>query len=69
LTSPRLARLRLDDGEVARMSVELKLLDRIEKSGALDLDGVGPTACSSQCRCGRAASVIGRTGVTPASAA
>ena len=40
----RLARLRLDDDEVARMSGELsKILDHVEKIGELDLEGVPPT--------------------------
>jgi aspartyl-tRNA(Asn)/glutamyl-tRNA(Gln) amidotransferase subunit C len=41
----RLARLRLDEEEVARMSRELStILDHIEKIGELDLDGVEPTS-------------------------
>ena len=41
----RLARLRLTDGEVERMSRELSgVLDHIEKIGELDLDGVEPTS-------------------------
>ena len=41
----RLARLRLTDEEVERMSGELStILDSIEKIGELDLDGVEPTA-------------------------
>jgi aspartyl-tRNA(Asn)/glutamyl-tRNA(Gln) amidotransferase subunit C len=41
----RLARLRLDDEEVERMSAELsKVLDHIEKISELDLDGVPPTS-------------------------
>src|SRR5207247_2799234 len=41
----RLARLRLDDAEVARMSGELStILDHIEKIGELDLDDVEPTS-------------------------
>ena len=41
----RLARLRLDDGEVERMSGELStILDHIEKINQLDLDGVEPTS-------------------------
>ena len=41
----RLARLRLDDDEVARMERELSsVLDHIERIGELDLDGVDPTA-------------------------
>src|SRR5205807_4437654 len=40
----RLARLRLSDEEVERMSSELsKVLDHIEKIGELDLEGVPPT--------------------------
>jgi aspartyl-tRNA(Asn)/glutamyl-tRNA(Gln) amidotransferase subunit C len=40
----RLARLQLDDGEVARMTGELsKILDHVEKIGELDLDGVPAT--------------------------
>jgi aspartyl-tRNA(Asn)/glutamyl-tRNA(Gln) amidotransferase subunit C len=41
----RLARLRLDAGEVERMSSELSsILDHIEKIEQLDLDGVEPTS-------------------------
>ena len=41
----RLARLRLDDDEVQRMSAELsKVLDHIEKISELDLEGVPPTS-------------------------
>jgi aspartyl-tRNA(Asn)/glutamyl-tRNA(Gln) amidotransferase subunit C len=41
----RLARLRLDDAEVERMSGELStILDHIEKIGELDLDEVEPTS-------------------------
>ena len=41
----RLARLRLSDEEVERMSSELSsILDHIEKIGELDLDGVAPTS-------------------------
>jgi aspartyl-tRNA(Asn)/glutamyl-tRNA(Gln) amidotransferase subunit C len=41
----RLARLRLDDAEVARMAGELSgILDHIEKIGELDLDDVEPTS-------------------------
>ena len=41
----RLARLRLTDEEVERMSRELsKVLDHIEKIGELDLEGVPPTS-------------------------
>jgi len=41
----RLARLELDEDEVARMSRELsKVLDHIEKISELDLDGVPPTS-------------------------
>jgi aspartyl-tRNA(Asn)/glutamyl-tRNA(Gln) amidotransferase subunit C len=41
----RLARLRLDDAEVERMSNELSsILGHIEKIGELDLDGVEPTS-------------------------
>jgi aspartyl-tRNA(Asn)/glutamyl-tRNA(Gln) amidotransferase subunit C len=41
----RLARLRLSEDEVERMSGELsKVLDYIEKIGELDLDGVPPTS-------------------------
>ncbi len=40
----RLARLRLADDEVERMSAELsQILDHIEKIGELDLEGVEPT--------------------------
>jgi aspartyl-tRNA(Asn)/glutamyl-tRNA(Gln) amidotransferase subunit C len=41
----RLARLRLDEEEVERMSRELStILDHIEKIEELDLDGVEPTS-------------------------
>ena len=41
----RLARLELNDDEVARMTGELSaILDHIEKISALDLDGVPPTS-------------------------
>jgi aspartyl-tRNA(Asn)/glutamyl-tRNA(Gln) amidotransferase subunit C len=41
----RLARLRLSDGEIARMSSELStVLDHIEKISELDLDDVAPTS-------------------------
>ncbi len=41
----RLARLRLTDDEVERMSSELStILDHIEKINELDLDGVEPTS-------------------------
>ena len=41
----RLARLRLADEEVARMSSELSsILDHIEKIGELDLEDVEPTS-------------------------
>ena len=41
----RLARLRLTDDEVTRMSSELStILDHIEKINELDLDGVEPTS-------------------------
>jgi aspartyl-tRNA(Asn)/glutamyl-tRNA(Gln) amidotransferase subunit C len=41
----RLARLKLTDEEVERMSSELSaVLDHIEKIGELDLDGVEPTS-------------------------
>jgi aspartyl-tRNA(Asn)/glutamyl-tRNA(Gln) amidotransferase subunit C len=41
----RLARLRLDEGEVERMSSELStILDHIETIEQLDLDGVDPTS-------------------------
>jgi aspartyl-tRNA(Asn)/glutamyl-tRNA(Gln) amidotransferase subunit C len=40
----RLARLRLDDEEVGRMSRELSgILEHVEAIAALDLDGVEPT--------------------------
>jgi aspartyl-tRNA(Asn)/glutamyl-tRNA(Gln) amidotransferase subunit C len=40
----KLARLELDDEEVARMATELsKVLDHIEMIGRLDLDDVPPT--------------------------
>ena len=41
----RLARLRLDEDEIERMSRELSsVLDHIEKISELDLDGVPPTS-------------------------
>ena len=41
----RLARLRLDEGEIDRMSSELSsVLDHIEKISELDLAGVEPTS-------------------------
>jgi aspartyl-tRNA(Asn)/glutamyl-tRNA(Gln) amidotransferase subunit C len=41
----RLARLRLGDDEVERMSTELSgVLDHIEKIEELDLEGVAPTS-------------------------
>ena len=41
----RLARLRLSDEEVERMSGELSaILDHVETIGELDLDGVPPTS-------------------------
>ena len=41
----RLARLRLSEPELERMSRELSsVLDHIEKIGELDLDGVEPTS-------------------------
>ena len=41
----RLARLRLEDDELDRMSRELSsVLDHIEKISELDLDGVPPTS-------------------------
>ncbi len=41
----RLARLRLSEDEVGRMSTELSsILDHIEKIGELDLDDVDPTS-------------------------
>jgi aspartyl-tRNA(Asn)/glutamyl-tRNA(Gln) amidotransferase subunit C len=41
----RLARLRLGDEEVERMSAELStILDHIEKIGELDLENVEPTS-------------------------
>lgn len=41
----KLARLRLTDDEVERMSGELStILDHIETIGELDLDGVAPTS-------------------------
>jgi len=40
----RLARLRLDDAEIERMSGELSgILDHVERISELDLDGVEPT--------------------------
>jgi aspartyl-tRNA(Asn)/glutamyl-tRNA(Gln) amidotransferase subunit C len=41
----RLARLRLTDDEIERMTGDLSsILDHIEKIGELDLDGVAPTS-------------------------
>ena len=41
----RLARLRLDDAEVERMSGELSgILDHVERISELDLEGVEPTS-------------------------
>lgn len=41
----RLARLRLDEGDIERMSSELStILDHIEKIEELDLEGVEPTS-------------------------
>ena len=41
----KLARLRLSDDEIERMSTELSgILDHIEKIEELDLDGVDPTS-------------------------
>jgi aspartyl-tRNA(Asn)/glutamyl-tRNA(Gln) amidotransferase subunit C len=41
----RLARLRLSEEEIERMTGELSsILDHIEKIGQLDLDGVDPTS-------------------------
>ncbi len=41
----RLARLRLEEEEIERMTGELStILDHIEKIGELDLDGVEPTS-------------------------
>lgn len=41
----RLARLRLDEDEIGRMSSELSsVLDHIEKISQLDLEGVEPTS-------------------------
>jgi len=41
----RLARLRLTDEEIERMTGDLSsILDHIEKIGELDLDGVEPTS-------------------------
>jgi aspartyl-tRNA(Asn)/glutamyl-tRNA(Gln) amidotransferase subunit C len=41
----RLARLRLDEGDVERMASELSgILDHIEKIGELELDDVEPTS-------------------------
>ncbi len=41
----RLARLRLTEEEIGRMSGDLSsVLDHIEKIGELDLDGVDPTS-------------------------
>ena len=40
----RLARLRLTEGEVERMSAELSgILEHVEAIGELDLDGIEPT--------------------------
>jgi aspartyl-tRNA(Asn)/glutamyl-tRNA(Gln) amidotransferase subunit C len=40
----RLARLRLDDAELERMSTELSgILDHVERISELDLEGVEPT--------------------------
>jgi aspartyl-tRNA(Asn)/glutamyl-tRNA(Gln) amidotransferase subunit C len=40
----RLARLRLDDAELERMSAELSgILEHVERISELDLDGVEPT--------------------------
>jgi aspartyl-tRNA(Asn)/glutamyl-tRNA(Gln) amidotransferase subunit C len=41
----RLARLRLDEGEVERMTEELSgILEHVDRIGKLDLDGVEPTS-------------------------
>ena len=41
----RLARLKLDDDEVARMATELSaVLDHVQRIGELDLEGVAPTS-------------------------
>ena len=41
----RLARLKLSEGEINRMSAELSgVLDHIEKISELDLEGVAPTS-------------------------
>jgi aspartyl-tRNA(Asn)/glutamyl-tRNA(Gln) amidotransferase subunit C len=41
----RLARLRLDESELERMSKELSgILDHVERISELDLDGVEPTS-------------------------
>jgi aspartyl-tRNA(Asn)/glutamyl-tRNA(Gln) amidotransferase subunit C len=41
----RLARLRLDDAEVEKMSREVSgILEHVEKIGEIDLDGVEPTS-------------------------
>lgn len=41
----RLARLRLDEDEIERMSSELSgILDHVERIGKLDLEGVAPTS-------------------------
>ena len=41
----RLARLKLSDEEVERMSAELSsILEHVERIGELDLDGVEPTS-------------------------
>jgi aspartyl-tRNA(Asn)/glutamyl-tRNA(Gln) amidotransferase subunit C len=41
----KLARLRLDDGEVDRMAGELsQILEHVETMNELDLDGVEPTS-------------------------
>ena len=41
----RLARLRLDEGEVERMAGELSgILEHVDRIGKLDLEGVEPTS-------------------------
>ena len=41
----RLARLRLDEGELERMAGELSgILEHVDRIGTLDLDGVEPTS-------------------------
>ena len=41
----RLARLRLDEGELERMAVELSgILEHVDRIAALDLEGVEPTS-------------------------